>query len=457
MRALIPAAYLAFAALALAGASCSTVSGAADRINPFNDSQDQDPADAPDPERRESFLTFEEDLAVDPAHAGDAVVLPAAVANASWPNEGGVAAHAPGHPAASAHLSRAWRRGVGAGSGRRSRVAAPPVIADGRVFAIDGEGEVVALAAESGQRVWRSRLRSGERRDREFRSGGVAYGAGRIYVTMGFGAVAALDAASGDEVWRAETSGPMHAPPTFADGRVFAITIDNELFAIDAEDGGVLWTYQSLSEPARILTASSPAVSGNTVVAPFASGEIAVLRADNGRVQWADALSRTGRTTALSSLNDIAGSPVIVGDVVYAVSHSGVLAAFDLRTGQRLWVQPAGGIHMPWVAGDYLFIMTSDGDLACLSRADGAVIWIRDVPQYRKPKKRRGRIAWAGPVLAGDRLLLASSEGKMLSIDPATGETVDEIRIGDDVFIPPVVANGTVYVMTDEASLVAYR
>jgi len=449
-------AFLTLAAVGWALGACSTVSDTAGRLNPFGGGEEVDP-NAPDRDRRESFLTFEERLSVDPAREGATVTLPASVVNTSWPNEGGFAEHAPGHPAASVDLNRVWRRSVGAGSGRRSRVAAPPVIADGRVFAVDGEGEVVAYTADGGSRVWRSRLRSGERRDREFRSGGVAYGDGRIYVAMGFGAIAALDAANGDELWRADTSGPMHAPPTFAGGRVFAVTFDNEIYAIDAESGEVQWTYQSLSEPARILTATSPAVSGEVVLAPFTSGEITALRVDNGRVLWSDALSRSGRTTALSSLNDIAGSPVIVGNAVYVVSHSGIMVAFDLRTGRRVWSQPAGGIHMPWVVGDFLFVMTSDSELVCMSRLDGSTYWIRALPQYKRPEKRRGRIAWAGPVLAGGRLLLVSSEGEMLSISPQNGETLAEFRVGDDVFIPPVVANETVYVMTDDANLVAFR
>jgi outer membrane protein assembly factor BamB len=107
--------------------------------------------------------------------------------------------------------------------------------------------------------------------------------------------------------------------------------------------------------------------------------------------------------------------------------------------------------------GDYLYVMTSDGQLACLSRIDGGTIWIRKLPQYENEERRRGRIAWAGPVLAGGQLLLISSEGEMLTLSPFTGETIDELRLGDDVFIPPVVADGTVLVLTDKASLIAFR
>jgi outer membrane protein assembly factor BamB len=446
-------ALLALLALGAGLSACSAV----DKVNPFSRSEPGDQLSEEDRARRVSFLSFDDTLQVDEARASLGVTLPPPIRTSIWPNEGGFPDHAPQHLAAAEDLRRAWRRNIGQGSSRKARLSAPPIVADGKVFVVDADNEIVAYDSQDGRRLWRSQLRSGDRRDREFRSGGVAYGDGRVFVSLGFGAVAAFDANTGREVWRAATSGPMHSPPTAADGRVFAVSFDNEVFAFDSQTGEVLWTYQSLSEPARILTASSPAVQGEVVIAPSASGELTALRVDNGRVLWSDALTRSGRTTALSALNDIAGSPVIYDGMVFAVSQSGLLAAFDLRTGQRLWTQPAGGIHMPWVVGDYLYIMTTDGHLACLSRLDGVTIWIQDLPQYKRPQRRRGRISWAGPVLAGGRLLLVSSEGEMMSLSATTGDQLDRYRLGDNVFIPPIVADATVYVLTDDANLIAYR
>ena len=60
---------------------------------------------------------------------------------------------------------------------------------------------------------------------------------------------------------------------------MFAITNDSELISMDAGTGEVQWNYQAIAEPARILSAPSVAVDGETVVAPFASGEIVALLA----------------------------------------------------------------------------------------------------------------------------------------------------------------------------------
>ncbi|MCG8440290.1 MAG: PQQ-like beta-propeller repeat protein [Caulobacterales bacterium] len=424
---------------------------------PFSRGDGGDEEETSEEDRRISFLALDQTLSVDASLTGQTISLPGDYANAAWPNEGGYATHAVQHPRLSQDLRRVWRRDVGPGSSRKRRVSAPPIVGGDQVFAVDGKAEVSAYDLETGDRRWTRRLRPISKRDKEPRGGGVAFADDKVFVTTGYGYIAALDAASGEMVWRRDVTGPVHSAPTVADGRVFAVTFDNELYAIDAATGTVLWTYQSLSEPARILTASSPAVSGDVVVAPFASGELVALRIQNGRVLWSEALTRTGGTTALSELNDIAGSPVIVGDVVYAVSHSGVLAAMDLGTGQRIWAQPAGGIHMPWVVGDYLFVVTNDAQVACLSRVDGRVYWMTELTRYRKPKKRKGRVAWAGPVLAGGRLLVVSSRGELLSLDPFTGEVSDSWKLGDDIFIPPVVARETALVMTDEARLIALR
>ena len=250
---------------------------------------------------------------------------------------------------------------------------------------------------------------------------------------------------------------PFHGAPTVADGRIFVTSDDNELLAIEAETGNVMWTYQGIVESARLLTAPSPAVLGDLVVAPFASGELIALRVQNGNPIWSDSLTGASGLTALSDINDVAGSPVIMDNTVYAMSHSGLLAAISLRTGERLWTQPAGGAHAPWVAGDYLFITTREAEIVCLNRHDGRVLWITQLDLFENPNKRRNRIAWTGPVLAGGRVFVASSDGQARVLNAFDGTVIRDMELRDDVFVGPVIANETVYVLTDEARLIALR
>ena len=119
------------------------------------------------------------------------------------------------------------------------------------------------------------------------------------------------------------------------------------------------WSYRGISEPARVMRASSPAVTGDTVIAPFSSGEVTAVRASTGQPLWQQTLSRTSRTSALSEIRDIAGRPVVSRGVVYAISHAGVLSAMEVRSGEPVWragnapiTIPVAGINAPLPVGD---------------------------------------------------------------------------------------------------------
>lgn len=467
---MIPASMKSVAACGLAALLLSAC-GAGERIgalNPFGREEGDDP-DAPAQSERISVLALEEQLN---AESTGPLVLPRSYVNTAWPQPDGYPTHAMQHTGASGDLNRLWRTDIGSGSNNDRRLNARPVIAGGVVYAIDAEGRVSAHDLETGEQQWSVRLRGTERegvgggfipfiggRGDEVLTfgGGLSWDAGRLYVHSGGHFIVALDAASGEELWRQTALTPFHSAPTVSEGRVYVTTDDNELLALDAAEGEVLWTHRSISETARLLTAPSVAVLGETVIAPFTSGEIVALRAQNGTVLWSDSLTRTGGLTPLSSINDIAASPVILGESVYAMSHSGIMAAFDLRTGERRWSLPASGLHAPYIAGDYLFLVTTNAEVVAIDRNAGEVRWIQQLASFRNERRRRDRISWAGPVLAGDRLVLASSEGDLIMLDPSTGDRIGERDLNDPVFIAPVIANETLVVLTDDGRLIALR
>lgn len=446
---------LAVLAAAAALSACSTVSA----LNPFG-GESAEPrnagSDVPQNERI-SILTFEQALTPDPELATRTISVPAPIPTAAWAQPGGTPDNSPVHVGGTASLDVVWRQQVGAGSSSNERLAAPPVIAEGKIFFIDASHEVHAVEAATGRRIWSQRLRPDEGRDRNALGGGIAFDGGRVFVATGFGFVAALDSTTGAQVWRTQAGAPFHAAPTVTGGRVYAVTNDSELVAFDAASGTVSWTYQAIAEPARIMAASSPAVDGDTVIAPFASGEVVALLAANGRRLWVDSLSRSGRLTSLSAINDIAGRPVVDNGVVYAASHSGVLAAIDMRTGQRVWSRAFASTQTPWIAGDVLYAVTVDGELCALDRATGNIYWTRALPRFEDDDQREGRISWSGPILVGGKLVLASSTGQVVSVSPENGEIAATRDLDQAIFIPPVAADGQIVVVTDDARITALR
>jgi outer membrane protein assembly factor BamB len=133
------------------------------------------------------------------------------------------------------------------------------------------------------------------------------------------------------------------------------------------------------------------------------------------------------------------------------------MVSIVLSSGIRVWDQRISGTQTPWVAGDVLFAVTTDNDLVCLSARDGRVRWVRALPRWENEQRKRDPITWAGPVLAGDRLILSGSNEIALSVSPYTGDVLGEIELPDGILIAPSVANRTLYFLTDDGDLIAYR
>jgi outer membrane protein assembly factor BamB len=425
---------------------------------------------------RISVMTTDESLKADPEMASVKVILPRPYVNTEWPNPGGYASNAMYHLAAPGAFNKVWEADVGQGSTSESRLTAPPVVAGGRVFVLDAAATIHALDARDGTELWSASLapKGGEASWLNTMSlgllgednridptkgfgGGLAYSQGRLFATSGFGQVVAFSAQNGGRLWRTDLGVPIVNAPTVNGGRVFVSSEDNHFVALAQTDGRKLWDHQGISEAAGILSSTSAAVAGEFVIVPYTSGELYAIRVQNGRAAWNDMLTRSGQVTALSELDDIAGRPVVDRDMVFAISHSGLMAAISLSTGDRVWTRDIGGIQTPWAAGDFVYVLTTDSQLLCLQRKDGRVKWITQLDRWEHPEDKDGTIVWAGPVLVSNRLIMVSNTGVILAVSPYTGKKLGSEEFDGGSMIAPVVANETLYLLTKHAKLLALR
>ncbi len=469
--------------LAASMASCAS----ARRILPFGlGKSDENKATASAGERI-SILTFEQQLAPAAGLAGRDFFLPGPVAATSWPLPGGTVENSVEHVIAAPQFTVGWRRRIGAGSASTRQVMSPVVADGGKVFVMDGKSTVVAVDAASGEIAWKVDVKPAGREASSGAQvfglpvpfvpgtgggalsggfgGGVAVAGGKVFVASGYRTMSALDAATGAVLWTQSVDVPLHGAPTVAGARVYVVDVENQIIAFNTTTGLPDWSYRGITEPARILRASSPAVSGDTVIAPFSSGEVVALRASNGQPVWNQVLSRTSRTSALSEIRDIAGRPVISRGFVYAVSHSGVLQSMDIRTGQPKWSLPVAGVNAPLPAGDVVYVVSKSGELTLVNRDSGAVYWTRNLNEGRVRQEggflgffdRTVRPEWSGPILASNRLVLVNSDGEAVAFDPKTGVQTATVNLGGPAYIAPAAYNGALYVLTDNGDLVSIR
>ena len=133
------------------------------------------------------------------------------------------------------------------------------------------------------------------------------------------------------------------------------------------------------------------------------------------------------------------------------------MAAYELLTGQRAWELNIAGISTPWVAGEWVFVVTDDARVLCVSRATGKIRWISQLAHYRNEKDKKDPIRWTGPILAGNRLFLVSSQGAMAQLSPADGSVTSQTDMKVGSTLSPIVADGMLYVLDDGGRISAWR
>ncbi len=393
-----------------------------------------------------------------PTSANEAapIALPPAVANADWTHAGGEADHFLGNAALSAQPQLIWSTGIGTGASRRVKLVSHPVVAGGRVFALDANAQVSATST-AGAPLWQVALvPPGERAPEGF-GGGLAVAGGRLFVTTGFGEVVALDPESGGILWRTGVEAAFRAAPA-SDGRiVVAVARNDASYGIDAATGETLWRSQGIGKGPGLIGGSGPALAGGLAIAPNIAGAVSGLGLRNGSEAWSSVL-RGGRPGFVRGrIADVTGGPVVDGDTVYAANQSGQLARLDLHGGQRAWTLTQGAIGPVVPVGGSVFAITDEGELIRVEAASGRVIWRSELPEWVRPERRRRAVAHYGPVLAGGRLWVASSDGRLRGFDPVDGQVAVEVALPGAAASLPAVAGGRLYLVTDDGRLHAFQ
>ena len=404
---------------------------------------------------RIAVLGLENTIKPDPSLEGAALSLPAATPRASWPQAGGGSSGMSGHIAYGGGFSTASDARAGEGNKWEQVLIPAPVASTDAVFAMDADNIISAHSlANLDKVIWVSQEME-SKNDDPVPGGGLALDNGKLYVTTGSGNVAVLDPATGKALWKKNVGEPLRSAPRVEGERLFVITVDNQLLALSADKGDVIWNDRGINESAGYLSAVTPVVSANLVVGPYSSGEIHALSADNGKQIWQDSLSITRRNTATAVFAGIGADLVVADGRVYASSNSGLLVADDAVTGNRIWDQELTAQSTPWVAGDLMFTLTAQNQLVALTTRDGRVKWVRELPRYENETKKKDPITWSGPLLIQNPLIVAGAHGQMLLVSPMDGTVKANYIIPDGVYTTPIVAGDRIILITKSAKLVA--
>lgn len=387
------------------------------------------------------------------------VRLPAPRVNAQWTERNGSPAHLIAQPALDTSLTPLWSASIGRGDDKRHKITSDPVVAGGRIFTLDSEATVTATTT-AGKTAWSTDITPPGARAGLVSGGGLAYGDGKLFVTSAFGELVAMDPVSGRILWRQKFDAPATGAPTVSGNTVYVTSRDAAAWAINTADGKVRWTVQGTPSIGSLTGGPAPAVAGGTVVFPFSSDEMIGALASGGTILWTANVAGRRLGHVYAQISDIAGDPVIDGSTIYVGNATGRIGAYDLASGQAKWTSPEGTLGPVWPVGGQLYFVSDEMKMVRMNASTGAVVWKAQLPYYkpyRKDKRRRDIYVNFGPLLAGNRLIVPSSDGNFMVFDPASGKLIANRPIGDGATTNAVVANRTLYIVTEDGKLRAFR
>lgn len=347
----------------------------------------------------------------------------------------------------------AWNYNLGHGSGEFfSRLT--PVHADGVVYAAERHGQVNAINADNGRRIWQTDLSP----DKPFSmfsvfrsgpparlSGGITYNNGTLYLGSENGDLYALNAEDGEVKWHATVPGEVVSAPAYGEGYLVTHLGNGMVLALDAENGEERWRHEEEVPTLSLRGASSPVVQSGGVVLGTNNGRAAVLILENGQLAWDERVIAPSGSSDLERMVDIDASPVVRGDTLYLLAFNGELVALELRSGEVVWRRDYAGYRTPQVTASQIFLTTQHSHIAAIDRLSGNERW-RNNDLY-------GRSLTEVAVMP-DHLVSADRFGFVHWFDRETGRLVGRYET-DAIQVAPLRVNDKVIIQTNKGRLIA--
>jgi len=230
----------------------------------------------------------------------------------------------------------------------------------------------------------------------------------------------ALNADDGKFLWKYPTEGGIGSSPCVHTGRVFFGSADRLLYAVNADTGRIAWTC-----PTQGSVWSSPRAAFDHVFFGSDDRHLYAANIHSGRVAW-----------KFETDGKIRSSPAIGNDAIYIGCEEGVVYAVDI-SGQSRWRFRArrGVTSSPAITDEVVYVGCQDWHVYGLDIRSGWPVW----------RHRTGGPVVSSPAISAGLVFIGSVDGDFYALDAETGRPVWRYTVDAQVTSNPAVAEGVVY------------
>ena len=324
-----------------------------------------------------------------------------------------------------------------------------PIFSSNNIYILDGRANLYSFNLD-GKKNWIINLSpSEEKKQKTHHSGGIVVDKNNLFVATGFGEVFSLDL-TGSIKWKKRFDSPFRGAPIYNNNKIFIVNSSDLAIALNKK-GETIWTLEGATRPTLLTKGVSPALKNNKLILPFSSGQLTVVRPNNGSEIWKAFFDQGNKGESYSVIGDFGGSPVIKSNIVFALSTSGQLLALNLNNGKKIWSLPVGSNSTPLINGGSIFVVSTKGKLVRIDEKNGKVIWSRNIAKSNISNK------FFGPTLAGNFLWIAGTDGYLRKFNPSTGKQILQYSLGSGALYRPFAVQNRLFVVTKSGKIIAFN
>ena len=338
-------------------------------------------------------------------------------------------------------LKKQWSNKIGDGQGDGFYKITPTLV-DGVLYVASSDGEVTAISAADGDRLWRVEL------ERPL-SGGVGYHDRSLYLGGADGSVLQLSANDGVVEWEAAVSGEVLAAPAVSDDWVIVQTYDGKLLGFQPGADEPAWTFTSDVPVLTLRGTSTPILVGDNAIAGFGDGKVIAIDVNSGNVSWESRIGVPQGSSEIDRIVDIDGAMTQQGIELFVASYQGRVAALDSRTGRKLWQQNVSSVTGTHVGFGNVYVADVDGTLSAFLRTGQGVRWQNIELGYRQLSR---------PTPVSSYVATVDFDGYLHLLSQVDGQIVGRTKIGGDAARADMIADsGRLIIFADNGQLLAYE
>tara|TARA_Y100000590_G_scaffold11830_1_gene14473 strand:- start:15844 stop:17193 length:1350 start_codon:yes stop_codon:yes gene_type:complete len=332
-----------------------------------------------------------------------------------------------------------------------SKVMAPPLLTEEYVIFSDDVGTIFNMTKQ-GKVKWKKNIYK-KIYKKIYKNLSLYIHESKVFAVDNIGFIYSLNLETGEIIWIKNLKIPIKSHIKIHSDKIFVVNQENRILCLDIKNGKKIWDIRTVTSFIKLQNYLGLAVSeqGDLIVLS-SSGDLFRLKTKNGLIYWS--VNATGSLFAHDTDFFKSSEIALNGeDIIFSASNS--TFSYDLASGYVNWRKDIPSVGTPIVNGENVFLVTQNGYFVNLDRKTGEIIWSTNTFKNLKKKKRLTNVT--GYVMGSEKIYISTLNGNLIICSASSGEVQSIKKIGDTITAPPVISDGSIFLLTEDSRILGFR